>query len=145
MNNTTYTIISCSSEDTKKFGFTFAKRLPLGSVVLLTGDLGAGKTTFTRGVAEALKITDTITSPTFNIMKVYMKGEHPLIHIDAYRLAHQNHDIGLEEYIGYENGLTMIEWPEYIQELLPNNFYKVNIEHLHDDMRKITVSKESNL
>jgi tRNA threonylcarbamoyladenosine biosynthesis protein TsaE len=125
--------------ETMDFAEKFAKILPNGSVIAMNGDLGAGKTTFTRGVAKALKITDIIQSPTFNIMKIYLKGERPLIHIDAYRLADLNTDIGLDEFIGYETGLTLIEWPEYIADLLPIETIKIEIKNIGENARKFTV------
>ena len=135
----TFKIVSHNEEETRKIGFSLAHKLPSGSVILLTGDLGAGKTTLTRGVAEALNITEKITSPTFNIMKIYFKGTKPLIHIDAYRLKDINNDIGLDEYIGYESGLTMIEWPEFISSLIPDNAITIDIKHLGDDNREIEI------
>lgn len=125
--------------ETMDFAEKFAKILPNGSVIAMNGDLGAGKTTFTRGVAKALKITDIIQSPTFNIMKIYLKGERPLIHIDAYRLADFNTDIGLDEFIGYETGLTLIEWPEYIADLLPIETIKIEIKNIGENARKFTI------
>ena len=115
------------SEQTHLFGLKLANKLPDGSVVALLGDLGAGKTTLVRSVAKGLGIDEVVQSPTFNIMKLYLKGQRPLIHIDAYRLADINTDIGLDEYIGYETGLTMIEWPQYIEKLLPDNTLFVEI------------------
>ena len=111
-----------------------------GSVFCLTGDLGAGKTTLVRGIAKALQINSVVQSPTFNIMKVYFNGIKPLIHIDAYRLADVNTDIGLDEYIGYETGLTVIEWPEFIKDLIPENAIEVNITHVQDNVRNIKIS-----
>ena len=111
-----------------------------GSVFCLTGDLGAGKTTLVRGIAKALQITSVVQSPTFNIMKVYFNGIRPLIHIDAYRLADVNTDIGLDEYIGYETGLTVIEWPEFIKDLIPDDAIEVNITNTGDTKRKIVIS-----
>ena len=83
-------IISNSDIETREIGHKLADLLPNGSVVLLMGELGAGKTTLVRGVAEALGITEKITSPTFNIMKLYLKGKKVLVHIDAYRLEDNN-------------------------------------------------------
>ena len=94
-----------SFDETMKLGELMAKTVPNGTTILLLGDLGAGKTTFVRGVARGLNINEVIQSPTFNIMKIYLKGNRPLIHIDAYRLADIDTDIGLDEYIGYETGL----------------------------------------
>ena len=114
-----------------------ANRLPNGTVMTFSGDLGAGKTTFIRGLAEGLGIKEVVQSPTFNIMKIYLKGDRPLIHIDAYRLADIDTDIGLDEYIGYETGITVIEWPIYIEKLIPENAIEVEITNLGDDNRKI--------
>ena len=129
-----------SDQETRKVGCLLADKLPDGSVVILDGDLGAGKTTLVRGVAEGLHIKEVVQSPTFNIMKLYLKGDRPLIHIDAYRLADIDNDIGLDEYIGYETGLTMIEWPIYIPKLIPNNAVKVEIRNLGEEDREITIS-----
>lgn len=136
----TVNTITNNELETRKLGHTLAATLPSGSVVCLLGDLGAGKTTLVRGVAEGLNIKEVIQSPTFNIMKIYLKGKRPLIHIDAYRLADIDTDIGLDEYIGYESGLTMIEWPQYIERLLPKEAVYVELKHLGEDKRSITIS-----
>lgn len=141
-----YEIYSENSSFTMELGETIAKKLPDGSTICFSGDLGAGKTTFVRGLAKGLNITDVVQSPTFNIMKVYFKGDRPLIHIDAYRLADINPDIGLDEYIGYESGITVIEWPQFIQDLIPDNAISISIQHMGDDKRKIVIdSKELEL
>ena len=133
-------IISNSAIETMELGHKIAKLATNGSTFCLTGDLGAGKTTLVRGIAQALNIKSAVQSPTFNIMKIYFDGIKPLIHIDAYRLADINTDIGLDEYIGYETGLTVIEWPMYIQYLIPQNNIEINIVNLGENMRKITIS-----
>lgn len=135
--------ITSSDLETRQIGYKLAKTLPNGSVIALLGDLGAGKTTLVRGVASALNIKEVVQSPTFNIMKIYLKGDRPLIHIDAYRLNDVNTDIGLEEYIGYENGLTMIEWPLFIERLLPKEVVYVELKHLGEDKREIKISSEN--
>lgn len=131
--------ITHNESETKQIGHELADLLPNGSVVLLLGDLGAGKTTLVRGVAEALDIKDKITSPTFNIMKLYLKGKKVLVHIDAYRLEDANKDIGLDEFIGTEKGLTFIEWPMYINELIPPTHVTINVSNLGDDNREIVI------
>lgn len=136
------TIITNNAEETMRLGSILVRCLPNGSTVLLTGDLGAGKTTLVRGVAQALHISDTVQSPTFNIMKLYLKGDKPLIHIDAYRLKDIDQDIGLEEYIGYETGLTFIEWPEYIQNILPSDAISFSLKHLQDDQRELEICSQ---
>ena len=133
------TFITHSQEDTTEVGHKLAALLPNGSVVLLKGDLGAGKTTLVRGVAEALNINEKITSPTFNIMKLYLKGDKALVHIDAYRLEDHNPDIGLDEFIGIDRGLTFIEWPDFIANLLPNEVININIKNIGEDNREITI------
>ena len=107
MEHYVFDIFSC--DQMNEFGLKIAKNVPNGTVIALVGNLGAGKTTLVRGVARGLNITEVVQSPTFNIMKLYLKGNRPLIHIDAYRLADINTDIGLDEYIGYETGITMID------------------------------------
>ena len=135
-------IITENEKETKRLGNKLAKTLPNGSVVCLLGDLGAGKTTLIRGVAEGLNIKEVVQSPTFNIMKIYLKGDRPLIHIDAYRLADIDTDIGLYEYIGYETGITMIEWPMYIERFIPKEAIYVELKHLGDDKRSISFSSD---
>ena len=131
-------VLKTKSElETISLGEQLARSLKSGSTLLLTGDLGAGKTTLVRGIARGLHIKDVVQSPTFNIMKIYFKGDRPLIHIDAYRLADINSDIGLDEYIGYESGITVIEWPMFIKKLLPDNAIEVNITNDGDDNRTL--------
>lgn len=132
-------LITYSAEETMNLGQKFVALAKPGSTFCLTGDLGAGKTTLVRGIARALNIKSVVQSPTFNIMKVYFDGDRPLIHIDAYRLADVNTDIGLDEYIGYETGFTVIEWPEFIKDLIPDNAIEVNIKHAEGDTRNITI------
>ena len=131
--------ITNNAEETMELGKQIANVVKNGSVFCLTGDLGAGKTTLVRGIAKALNIKSVVQSPTFNIMKIYFDGIKPLIHIDAYRLADINTDIGLDEYIGYETGLTVIEWPDFIKELIPENSSTINIINLGENQRRITV------
>lgn len=136
--NTTF--VTHSSEETILFATKLVDKLSNGTTIILNGDLGAGKTTFVRGLAKGLHINEVIQSPTFNIMKLYLKGDRPLIHIDAYRLADINTDIGLDEFIGFETGITVIEWPEFIKDLIPETHIEINIKHLGEDDREITFS-----
>ena len=130
-----YLFDSKDSKETIDFAYKLVSKIPSGSVICFYGDLGAGKTTFVKGLAKGLSINEVVQSPTFNIMKVYFSGSMPLIHIDAYRLADNDADIGLDEYIGYEKGITVIEWPMYIERLLPNQFIKIDIEYKSDSER----------
>ena len=134
-----FEFVSHSLEETISFGIKLARNVPNGTTILLEGDLGAGKTSLVRGVAKGLNINEVVQSPTFNIMKLYLKGDRPLIHIDAYRLADIDTDIGLDEYIGYETGITMIEWPMYIEKLLPDNAMRITIKYLSLNERMFTV------
>ena len=127
-----------SEAETLRLGERLSQIVPDGMTLLLQGDLGAGKTTLVRGIARGLHINDVVQSPTFNIMKIYLKGDKPLIHIDAYRLADINTDIGLDEYIGYETGITVIEWPMFIKNLIPSDSIEVNIINDGDNFRTIT-------
>ncbi len=132
-------------EETIELAKNLANKLPNGTTLTFSGDLGAGKTTFVRGLAEGLHINEIVQSPTFNIMKIYLKGDRPLIHIDAYRLADIDTDIGLDEYIGYETGITVIEWPMYIERLIPKDAIEVEIRNLGDDNREIKFKVQDNL
>ena len=136
-------LISNSKLDTINLASYIAKFLSKGSVSLLTGEFGAGKTTFTQGIAKGLGISENVISPTFNILKCYFHDPINLYHIDAYRLKDQDHNIGLEEFIEGD-GVCLIEWPIYIKELIQLNTYlKVNLELISGDKRKITISSNS--
>ena len=108
-----------SKDATKALGKQIASFLKVGDVVLLTGDLGAGKTTLTSGVGEGLGVNEEVLSPTFNLLKCYFHGRIPFYHIDAYRLEGQNIEIGLDEVIEGD-GACFIEWPQFIEPLIPD-------------------------
>lgn len=130
-----------SKDETKKLGTFLAPLFERGDVVLLEGDLGAGKTTFTSGVGVGLHAEEDVISPTFNIMKCYFKGRIPMYHIDAYRLENQNIELGLDEYIEGD-GVCLIEWPVYIKPLLPDSCLSISIHNKGGDLREITLSGE---
>ncbi len=139
--------ISKNEIETKDIAKEFASTLKGGDIVLLIGNLGAGKTTFVKGLAEGLGITDDILSPTFTLLNIYNLQPNTshlrqLIHVDTYRLKTEQEliDIGIEDYLGDQQTLCVIEWPEKIQNLLKNRkTVKVTIEHLQTEKRKITV------
>jgi tRNA threonylcarbamoyladenosine biosynthesis protein TsaE len=116
-----------SPEETMDLGEKIGRLLKGGEVICLTGDLGAGKTHFTKGVARGLGVSGTVTSPTFTLIHEY-SGRLPLYHVDAYRLCDPDeaYDLGLEEYL-YGDGVTLVEWPERISELLPPEYMTVEI------------------
>ncbi len=133
-----YTLTTTNKDETRRLGAVMAPLFQAGDVVLLEGDLGAGKTTLVGGVAKALKVEDDVISPTFNIMKCYFHGSLPLYHIDAYRLEHQNIELGLDEYIE-GNGVCFIEWPQYIAPLLPEETLAITLTNIGGDNRQITL------
>ena len=128
-------ITTHSPQETKTLAHSIALLLNEGSVIALSGDLGAGKTTFTQGLAKGLEIQKMVSSPTFTIMKMY-NGRLKLTHIDAYRLEGLHQDLGFEELIGTQ-GVCVIEWPEYIKELLPQDYLEITLTRLDEDDRLI--------
>jgi tRNA threonylcarbamoyladenosine biosynthesis protein TsaE len=106
-----------------------------GDVICLEGDLGAGKTTFTKGLAKGLDIKKTVNSPTFTIIKEY-KGRLPLYHMDVYRVADAYEDLGFDEYFEGD-GVTVVEWAHLIEEQLPVELLTINLYHEGPEKRKI--------
>ena len=132
-------IVTHSVEETKLIAKKLIHELSVGDVVLLSGDLGAGKTTFVGGIMEELGYKDHVISPTFNILKCYFEVTPHIYHIDAYRLEDQNIDIGLEEYIEGD-GIAFIEWPKFIEPLIPNKHLNIVITRVDDNTRQIVIS-----
>lgn len=108
-------------------------------VICLTGDLGSGKTMFTKAFAQALEVTEEVTSPTFNIIKEYESGEIPLYHMDVYRLDGKVDELGIEEYYT-KKGVTIIEWADMIEEYLPKNRLDIHIKILDEEKRRFIVT-----
>ena len=129
--------ISNNEDETKAIGFNLASKLNKKDIVILTGDLGSGKTMFTKGFAHAMGIDD-ITSPTFTIIKEYV-GELPLYHMDVYRLEDSHEDIGIEEYFD-KGGVTIIEWADMIKDILPEERLDIKIK-IADDNTRILILK----
>ena len=139
---------SNSAKETENIAKAFAKTLKSGDVVCLSGDLGAGKTAFTAGIAKGLGVKDCISSPTFTIVNCY-NGTMPLYHFDVYRISDcdEMYDIGYEEYI-LGDGVTVIEWAEIIGDILPDNRYEVSIRKnldIHENFREISIEKRGNI
>lgn len=132
-----YERITNSEHETKEIGIYLASLLERGDVITLEGDLGAGKTTFTKGIAKGLGVKRAVTSPTFMIIKEY-DGELPLYHMDAYRLEHSDEDIGFDEYF-YGDGISVVEWASFIEDYLPEERLMVKIEHVNTEKRKLTM------
>ena len=114
-----------------------ASCLQPGDVITLEGDLGAGKTAFTKGLAVGLGIQKNVNSPTFTIIKEY-QGNMPLYHMDVYRLEDSYEDLGFDEYF-HGNGVTVIEWAHLIEEQLPNERLNIYIYHQGNDSRKLVI------
>ena len=131
-------LVTNNSEKTLKLAATFAKLVRARTIFLLSGNLGAGKTTFAQGFAKGLGIKEIVNSPTFNIVKVYESGRITLFHIDAYRLEGINKDIGLDEYIN-SDGVSLIEWPEYIAPVLPKNYIILSFKIINETKREISI------
>jgi tRNA threonylcarbamoyladenosine biosynthesis protein TsaE len=114
-------LIIKNEEETRKFGLNLASELKPGTVIGLIGDLGTGKTTLTKFIAEGLGITEVVTSPTFTLVHEYMGGRLPLYHFDVYRIntIEDMYEIGFEEYF-YGNGVCVVEWADQISELMPD-------------------------
>ncbi len=117
-----------SEEETKKLGYNMGRNAKAGEIYCLKGDLGTGKTVFTKGFAEGLGISDHITSPTFTIVNEYHSGEMPFYHFDVYRIGDSDEmfDIGCDEYF-YGGGVCLIEWAELIEDILPDNVKWIEI------------------
>ena len=131
---------SASEQDTEALGRALVQRLQPGAVVAFTGDLGAGKTAFVRGMAQGLGIPQRVTSPTFAIVNEYEGGRLPLFHFDMYRLnsADDLFDIGWEDYLS-RGGVCAVEWSENVMDALPEDTVWVRIAREGDTGRSITI------
>ena len=134
-----------SPEETFAFGEELGKNARPGQVFTLIGDLGVGKTVLTQGIAKGLGIDEAICSPTFTIVQEYHTGRMPFYHFDVYRIGcvEEMDEIGFDDYV-YGEGLTMIEWANLIEEILPDHFWQIMIEKDLEkgfDYRMITVEE----
>ena len=131
--------ITNSPEETERVGAALGAVLEPGSILAYEGDLGAGKTAFTRGLARGLGATEQVTSPTYTIVNEYLSGRMPLFHFDMYRLASADDlwDIGWEDYLE-RGGVCAVEWSENVAEAM-ENAVTVRIEKLGEDTRRITI------
>ena len=136
-----------SAEETKEIARKMADQLKAGDVLLLDGDLGAGKTTFTKGLALGLGIHRNVKSPTFNLIKVYRGEKLSLYHVDCYRLENspeEQKEIGLEEVVSDPNIITYVEWPDYGPKFLleQQGVIRLTITYLGQENRKIVIEDE---
>jgi tRNA threonylcarbamoyladenosine biosynthesis protein TsaE len=148
MQSNVFTHITRSADETRQFGQSLARALHPGDLVTLSGELGAGKTTFVQGLVRAFDSHDDAVSPTFVLATEY-SGRAPLIHIDAYRLEGADYetlrDTGVPDSLERRDAVKLVEWPECIAPFLPEARFQVRIEHLESDgeyshdARRITV------
>lgn len=135
---------SASAEETYEIGRRLGEAAAAGEVYALIGDLGVGKTVFTKGFAAGLGVAQTVNSPTFTILQIYEEGRLPLYHFDVYRIEEpeEMEEVGLDEYL-YGEGVSLIEWADLIREVLPEAARYVQIEKglsQGTDYRRITVT-----
>ena len=134
-----------SPEETYEIGRRMGADATPGTIITLDGDLGAGKTLFTKGFAEGLGVTEPVSSPTFTILQEYHDGRIPLFHFDVYRIGDPGEmdEVGFDDYV-YGDGATLIEWSELIEELIPDEAVRIVIERdasKEEDYRRITITE----
>ena len=134
-----YKVVTYSEEETIELAQNIESEKFPNMVICLEGDLGSGKTVFTKGFAGAMAVNEVITSPTFNIIKEYTSGELPLYHMDVYRLDGKVEDLGIEEYYT-KKGVTIIEWSDTIRDYLPKNRLVIKFKSYDDDENKRTIT-----
>lgn len=129
-----------NEKDTIKLGQMIGKHIVSGMVICLQGDLGTGKTTLTKGIVKGFGINDSVTSPTFTIINQY-EGRSNLYHIDTYRIEsiEEMIDLGVEDYLPANDGVTVVEWPELIEDLLPKDRIALYFVSREDNQRDITL------
>lgn len=147
-------IITQSSQETEEFGTNFAKNLNPGNIICLTGELGAGKTTFVKGLAKGLGIEARIISPTYVVVREHEiesgirnhdSGIERLYHLDLYRLTSEKDVLGIDihDLLKDKKAVTVIEWPEVARSVIPNHAWIISFEQLDESRRKITIQKKS--
>lgn len=135
--------ISHSEQETMEFALELSSKLTGGEVITLSGDLGAGKTVFSKGIAKGLGVTQTVVSPTFTIMCCYTGNKLKLNHFDMYRLHSgvEAEEFGFSEYILDKSSVSLIEWAENVSSIIPPNAIRVSIEKIDENTRKIEVNE----
>lgn len=130
-----------SAEETVRLGTAISPVVVPGDMIVLSGDLGAGKTTFTQGLAVGLGILEPVTSPTYLLMKEYPGGRYPLMHMDIYRLEKIQEviDLGYDEFLD-PSYVVVVEWGDMVEPLLPRDHLDVEIKHVDEDVRRITIA-----
>ena len=134
-----YKIITNDEMETIELAQNFESEKFPNMIICLDGELGSGKTVFTKGIANALGIEETITSPTFTIIKEYLDGEMPLYHMDVYRLDGSTDGVGIEEYFS-KDGIVVIEWANTIKDILPEERLEIKFKVIDENRRSITIT-----
>jgi tRNA threonylcarbamoyladenosine biosynthesis protein TsaE len=134
-----YKYTSRSIEDTMELAENIESEKFPGMVICLDGELGSGKTVFVKGFAKSLGITETITSPTFNLIKEYPNGEMPLYHMDVYRLDGDSKSIGFEDYFN-KDAVCIIEWADMITDCLPEERLQINFKIVDENTRVLILT-----
>ena len=131
-------VITNSAAETRQLGEQLAEKLKAGDVVLLEGELGAGKSELARGVAKGLGVQETVTSPSFTILNVYESGRTPLYHFDWYRLESEEelYELGMDEYLGGD-GIALVEWPDRCPDAVPEDCLRIRIIAEGESIRRI--------
>lgn len=135
-------IVTNNESETYKAGFEWAKKLSGGEVITLNGDLGAGKTVFTKGLGKGLGVTDTVTSPTFTIGLEYQGDSLRLYHFDCYRISggKEAAETGIIDCMRDTKGVTVIEWADNISDILPTDRININIKYVSENKREIVIN-----
>ena len=136
--------VSSSTQETRLLGSRFAKKLKERKIVALYGTLGAGKTEFVKGVCEGLGIDESmVNSPTFTLVNEYNSGGQVVYHFDAYRLKsiYEFYELGYHDYF-FGDGVCLIEWPDRVEELLPEDIWRIQFTHLGEDKRELLLMDE---
>lgn len=143
MNLTLYSLLSRSEEQTKRLGYALGACLRAGDVVLLCGEMGAGKSVLTRAAARGMGVEGPVPSPTFTILNIHEGRALRLYHFDLYRLegADALYEMGLDEYIPAADGAALIEWPQMAEEAMPESALHIDIRYAMDgEAREITLT-----
>lgn len=142
MTEDIFSMISNSAEDTYDLGCEIGKWLERGQLILLSGDLGTGKTIITQGICAGIGVEEDVTSPTFNLINEY-EGELSVYHMDLYRLENEEElgDLGFEDYLE-DKGIIIIEWPDIVYNIIPADFLYVKIRRISTEKREITLKAE---
>lgn len=140
-------IITNNENETMAVGEKLAPMFKKGSIITLTGDLGAGKTHFVKGFARGLGSSELVTSPTFTILNIYENATLPIYHFDMYRLSsiEEAESLGFEEYFDITNldGISLVEWPEQVEGLIKSEHTEIEIKKLDDEKREIIIRRKS--